>query len=147
MSRKSIYLDPRWQRKRLEILQRADFSCENCHATQKTLHVHHVYYTNDAEGPWDYPEHALVALCDDCHTAEHSEQQATRVWLIESLALMGAKTSFDVELVSHFIRSIAKGKEDENERLKSAAFIKAYWETGDIFSATTAFALIEDRNA
>lgn len=33
--------DPRWQKKRLEILDRDDWKCTHCEAEHKTLHVHH----------------------------------------------------------------------------------------------------------
>jgi hypothetical protein len=62
--------DPRWQRRRLEILQRSDFSCERCEATDKTLHVHHKLYRKGAM-PWEYADHELHALCEDCHEEEH----------------------------------------------------------------------------
>jgi len=33
--------DPRWQRRRLEKLDAADFHCESCGDGESTLHVHH----------------------------------------------------------------------------------------------------------
>jgi hypothetical protein len=62
--------DPRWQRRRLEILQRADFSCEKCEAKDKTLHVHHKLYRKGAM-PWEYADHELISLCEDCHESWH----------------------------------------------------------------------------
>lgn len=59
--------DPRWQRKRLEILQRDDFRCRSCERNDKTLHVHHSYYEN-GKSPWEYPDDALLTLCVDCHS-------------------------------------------------------------------------------
>jgi len=47
--------DPRWQRKRLEVMQRDDFTCRNCGAKDKTLHIHHVRYLKGFE-PWEYKE-------------------------------------------------------------------------------------------
>lgn len=63
--------DPRWQRKRLEILQRSNFSCEACSATDRTLNVHHRIYRRGAD-PWAYADHELASLCEDCHQQEHS---------------------------------------------------------------------------
>lgn len=63
--------DPRWQRRRLEILNRADFACETCESSDKTLHVHHKLYRKGAM-PWEYDDHELEALCVDCHdNTEH----------------------------------------------------------------------------
>jgi uncharacterized protein YdaU (DUF1376 family) len=61
--------DPRWQKKRLQILERDEFMCQKCHATSSTLHVHHkVYFLN--KNPWDYPDDLLLTLCEACHEEE-----------------------------------------------------------------------------
>lgn len=59
-------LDPRWQKKRLEIFQRDGFKCRSCKSQRRTLNVHHRWYLNGAE-PWDYESEALLTLCDECH--------------------------------------------------------------------------------
>lgn len=58
--------DPRWQKKRLEVLNRDGWECTNCCRTDVTLHVHHEYYVSGRE-PWDYPTECLTTLCKDCH--------------------------------------------------------------------------------
>lgn len=58
--------DPRWQRLRLEVMERAEFRCEWCEATDKTLHVHHTYYEKNLK-PWEYPPESLRCLCKNCH--------------------------------------------------------------------------------
>lgn len=59
--------DPRWQRKRLEVFERAKFTCEECSGTDKTLHVHHKRYIRGRE-PWEYEDKVdLACLCEDCH--------------------------------------------------------------------------------
>lgn len=57
---------PLWQKKRLEVLNRAEFACENCGARDKTLHVHHTYYERGLN-PWEYSDVSLVCLCEECH--------------------------------------------------------------------------------
>lgn len=57
---------PNWQRKRLEVLSRAGFQCEECGSTEETLEVHHTYYEKDRL-PWQYPSESLHALCRSCH--------------------------------------------------------------------------------
>lgn len=61
--------DPRWQKKRLEILNRDGWSCQICFDTASTLHVHHRRYLPKCE-PWDVPGSALVTLCEECHKSE-----------------------------------------------------------------------------
>lgn len=57
--------DPRWQRKRLEILQRDQWRCLICGSSRKPLQVHHAVYRK--REPWDYPDYVYQTLCDDCH--------------------------------------------------------------------------------
>ena len=64
--------DPRWQKRRLEVLKEADWKCQACEATDKTLHVHHNFYRTRTH-PWNYPDHALRVLCEDWH--ERAELQ------------------------------------------------------------------------
>src|SRR5688572_16118982 len=66
--------DPRWQKKRLEILGRDNFTCQSCGSTTKTLHVHHHYYIN-GRMPWEYNETLLITLCYDCHEVEEGMKQ------------------------------------------------------------------------
>lgn len=62
--------DPRWQRKRLEILNRDGFKCLACGAKNKQLHVHHCYYVSGRD-PWEYGQRALKTLCSECHDLAH----------------------------------------------------------------------------
>jgi hypothetical protein len=73
MTRKSYWeklRDPRWQRRKAEIMQRADFACELCEARHVTLNVHHKLYRRGAD-PWEYADHEIECLCEPCHEASH----------------------------------------------------------------------------
>lgn len=59
--------DPRWQRRRLEILEKAGFVCEYCGSSERTMHVHHKAYLKGRD-PWDYSDFWLEALCEKCHS-------------------------------------------------------------------------------
>jgi len=59
--------DPRWQRKRLKILERDGWACQQC-GCRDDLHVHHRVYYGD---PWEAPDESLITLCERCHEAEH----------------------------------------------------------------------------
>jgi hypothetical protein len=56
--------DPRWQRKRLEIMQRDDFACILCGDSKSTLNVHHWEYKGE---PWDVDNDNLSTVCVTCH--------------------------------------------------------------------------------
>ena len=59
--------DPRWQKKRLEILQQRGWKCEQCDDASNSLQVHHRYYIS-GRYPWEYPPFCYVCLCVDCHS-------------------------------------------------------------------------------
>lgn len=58
--------DPRWQKKRLEILNRDEWECVLCGDTTLELHVHHKRYSSFKE-PWEYDDENFMSLCKDCH--------------------------------------------------------------------------------
>lgn len=60
---------PLWQKKRLEILNRDNFTCQICLDTKTQLHVHHKYYDKTWKTmAWEYPDDAYKTLCSDCHS-------------------------------------------------------------------------------
>lgn len=71
--------DPRWQRKRLLIMDRDGWACQKCRDKTKCLNVHHKFYIPGLE-PWEYKDEDLVTLCEDCHEklqgSNHERHQA-----------------------------------------------------------------------
>lgn len=63
--------NPKWQRKRLEIMERDGFACVKCGNKKETLNVHHVRYKRNTD-PWDYSNINLITLCVSCHGVEHA---------------------------------------------------------------------------
>lgn len=63
--------DPRWQKRRLEIMQKAKFACEKCGDEDAPLHIHHRIYRKGKQ-PWEYSDDELECLYEVCHMdAEH----------------------------------------------------------------------------
>jgi len=56
--------DPRWQERRLQIMDRDNWTCQLCGDTNATLHVHHKSYKGE---PWEAPDEALTTYCEHCH--------------------------------------------------------------------------------
>ena len=67
----SQYKNPKWQKKRLEILERDNFACRKCGDKESTLHVHHFEYTKGRK-VWEYNDSNFATLCDSCHAEIHS---------------------------------------------------------------------------
>ena len=57
--------NPRWQKRRLEILQRDDWTCSVTGIRDQTLHVHHRLYSKC--DPWEVPDEWLETICEDVH--------------------------------------------------------------------------------
>ena len=80
------YKDPRWQKKRLEVFERDEFTCQRCYDQgdpPTPLHVHHKFYRKWGTSPWDYPLEALTTLCELCHESETPLRSAAEQRLIE----------------------------------------------------------------
>lgn len=74
------YKSPQWQRVRLEVLQAANFACEECGATDKQLQVHHRIYRKNLAA-YLYRNDELIALCAECHTFEHYARDTLKEFL------------------------------------------------------------------
>jgi hypothetical protein len=78
MANKSNYYEllkhPNWQKKRLQVLEDANWECEFCGSKEKTLHVHHKYYEKGLK-PWEHPDHSLLCLCEDCHGTYQEQKE------------------------------------------------------------------------
>lgn len=98
--------DPRWQRRRLEIMGRDKFACRMCGDGKSTLNVHHIFYTRGAD-PWDYPDTALVTTCDACHEELHMADFGPRI--VEALIAGGAGMSALSGVATTIIESFNDG--------------------------------------
>jgi hypothetical protein len=106
--------DPRWQRKRLEILERDGWQCNRCGETATALNVHHRYYLKNRD-PWDYEDDSLVSLCDPCHkNAEvlrqeliktvgvlHDAMAEQAIGYMQAQRVIDSDTPMSIALVSH----------------------------------------------
>ncbi len=83
--------DPRWQKRRLKILDRDNWACQVCHDTEETLHVHHLWYEKGE--PWDSPDEALETLCANCHEDETALRPMNERDLIDMLRKCGFRAT------------------------------------------------------
>lgn len=58
--------DPRWQKMRLSVLNKAKFKCKWCGDEKEILHVHHIDYLPGRQ-PWEYEISNFLCLCSTCH--------------------------------------------------------------------------------
>lgn len=74
--------DPRWQKKRLFILNRDEFTCQWCQDKESTLHIHHLKYKGE---PWEVEDEFLITLCENCHQCIDENYQGAAARLIAAL--------------------------------------------------------------
>ena len=77
---KDQYKSPKWQKKRLEILERDEFSCRECGSEEDTLHVHHYLYHKN-KMLWEYDNIYLTTYCDPCHNYWHEINDSIKEYL------------------------------------------------------------------
>lgn len=70
MEYKKQIIHPKWQKKRLEILERDKFRCQHCGSNIDTLNVHHLIYHKN-KMIWEYSNKYLITFCNDCHYDWH----------------------------------------------------------------------------
>jgi hypothetical protein len=87
MSYSDLLKDPRWQRKRLEVLEAAGWACERCDRDDLEMHVHHPRYVR-GRMPWEYEIDELEALCKPCHD-DATEWAKKLDALVEKVKLCG----------------------------------------------------------
>ena len=71
--------DPRWQKMRLKVLERDNFTCLCCGDSSKQLHVHHAFYISKRD-PWEYNHNSLLTLCLDCHKS--ADEYASAAYML-----------------------------------------------------------------
>jgi len=94
--------DPRWQKKRLEILSRDNFACWWCNDNKSTLHVHHESYIGD--NPWDTPDYCLRTLCEECHQVNHLTFSPLETILITTIRCRSRLDYDKIKLLNKIIR-------------------------------------------
>jgi len=117
--------DPRWQKKRLEVLNRDGWRCTECGNNTVELHVHHEKYGSE---PWDVDSKFLKTLCQPCHKAEHSKPKTNVINIKEMRSV--PKRALLSELLA--IRKFS----DKTENPKGLpGHIKHMWEHREKLSA------------
>ena len=125
--------DPRWQRLRLEILNRDKFTCQICSATDKTLHVHHPHYSPEYQNPWEYDDYLLLTLCETCHSNEGDALPELKNYLLCQIVRMGFNTSAKMGTLLDILNEIevagAPGNPNfEADKNSAIEYLNMYWE-------------------
>lgn len=146
--------DPRWQKKRLEVMQRDGFRCQHCLRDDKPLQVHHLVYDKDKK-PWEYEDNQLITLCEDCHQNE-TEENSEIYNRFKVLVNQFKKSKLSLSVLncilgqlSEFLYSFNENEEyDQCDKDAIKEFIElciySYGELGDVIIASKMGIDVED---
>lgn len=126
---RALLLDPRWQKMRLEVFARDKFTCQCCGADRKTLNAHHIFYSPDSEGPWDYDPSSIVSLCDDCHSQEHDLWANRNTIVFEALATAGFRHFVEMDRFWDMMTTMARAATDQNAEANLMHMIQCHLAT------------------
>lgn len=114
--------NPNWQKKRLDILSRDNWSCIECGDGLKndvTLQVHHKEYIF-GRAPWEYENENFETLCGNCHANRHDkkgrEPKPAEEVVIENSSLIAAFNILSVDL-QYEINRLFKSDVDIDKQL------------------------------
>lgn len=125
-------LDPRWQKKRLEILNRDEFVCQRCYDNESTLHVHHLYYEAGKE-PWEYEQKDLITLCSDCHEYEKEARTEYEKMLLTLLKKNGFMSDDVYFIVEGFLKLKIEKSPDVTASIIKFALSSGFKDVSDLF--------------
>lgn len=113
---KRALVDPRWQSLRARVLERDQYTCQECKRNGLVLHVHHIRYSTKPNGmPWEVPMTWLVTLCEGCHDEYH------RTHLAEGAKYMRKRTVF-VTAYSTKAKPVKKSKPKVKDGMYDPSF-------------------------
>lgn len=117
---------PKWQKKRLEVLSRDNFTCCSCGDTETELQVHHLKYDGK---PYESELEDMETLCWVCHyyeTFEH-KQLLNDFSIDPELYIKNHKTKN--MLISEFSDSLFLYSIDfDNKKIQ---FLVSFWKKGE----------------
>lgn len=89
--------DPRWQKKRLEILERDGFACRACKDKSTELHIHHESYSGN---PWEAHQDRLRTYCKHCHAVAEYLKKIEDAVLLEVIKRVIDEQVFPIAIVA-----------------------------------------------
>lgn len=115
--------DPRWQKKRLEIMERDGFRCRMCDSRKETLHIHHCHY--EKGNPWDTDDSLLITLCHQCHEERQEIENRGRKLLGKLFAQFDYGQAGLVDSLERLVKA-----EDKTINLYSDDDLNDAWDKG-----------------
>lgn len=102
-SYRELLKDPRWTARRLEIIWRAQMTCDECGYVGRhegEMQVHHRAYRPGSPAPWQYEDSELRCLCDPCH-----EELTDQMYRVQ--AAIGRLSVMAIPKVIRFVNELA----------------------------------------
>jgi len=94
--------DPRWQKKRLRVMERDGFKCRDCGDEKETLHVHHCFY--EKGDPWNTKDDFLLTLCETCHKERQECEDLAKSELGKLFARIDSGSVHSIACDAHWLK-------------------------------------------
>lgn len=118
MDYKKQIKSPKWQKRRLEIMKKDNFTCQLCGDTESMLNVHHLCYHKD-RNIWEYEDWELITLCQNCHEEEHSAMDGI-ISEVEYIKSKGVTMREIISVLNSIDISLYLGRDDRIYNLVGA---------------------------
>jgi hypothetical protein len=97
----AAFRDSRWQKLRLKIMERDEWTCQCCGVNESaTLNVHHQQY-ECGKAPWEYEDETLITLCEGCHKKLHDAKNELNKAICSCGAISGNILGIIRELIGY----------------------------------------------
>lgn len=124
--------DPRWQKTRLEVLNRDEWMCQRCQDSESTLHVHHLNYLVGRE-PWEYPPENFITLCEGCHEYERETRPEYEKMLLSIIKSKGFMADEVYEIVCGFLKLQIEKAPEVTASIIKFALSNGFQDVSDLF--------------
>lgn len=109
-------VNPKWQKKRLEIFNRDNWKCCDCGTGTTQLEIHHTDYFEGMQ-PWEYPNDMLKTLCHSCHQEERNRPKH-EAYLLQAFRSAGF-TAFELLAISAMLYNVRAFKTFLNNHINT----------------------------
>jgi hypothetical protein len=137
--------DPRWQKKRLEVFERDEWTCQKCFDGESTLHVHHLTYEKGKD-PWDYDIDNFITLCAECHACEFETRSDYEKMLLSLIKSKGFLADDVYKIVQGFLKLKIKYTPEVTASIIEFILSTGFEIASDLFFETTQKEIEQRRN-
>jgi len=130
----AAFRDSRWQKLRLEVMDRDMWSCCACGKGENdgtVLNVHHTFYES-GKAPWEYETSTLFTLCEACHKKIHEAQKKLQLDIMNAIQCCTLAENNDIfKTITGFIHAQYLGPAFDIEPIYCEGYYRGKLDIGE----------------